>query len=98
MWLMNKELDRLTYPRDYPLYAELKAPVRQNRALQGNLAFIAEISANGLLEWALRPIQQEASYSNYDHLRREYWQRRGSGLGSLCSPPRKTRQLTQRIA
>ena len=67
MWLMNDDLDRLTYPRDYPLYTEMKVTQRQRRALQGRLAFIAEISANGLLEWALRP-KENGSDSNYDQL------------------------------
>ena len=71
MWLMNKDLDRLTYPADYPLYREMKDIKHQRSALQGRLAFIAEISANGLLEWALRPIEEEGSDSNYVQLYNE---------------------------
>ncbi len=67
MWLMNRELDRLTYPANYPLYTEMKEILRQRRALQGQLAFVAEISANGLLEWALRP-KETGNDSNYDQL------------------------------
>ncbi len=67
MWLMNKDLDRLTYPADYPLYTEMKEIQRQRRPLQGRLAFIAEISANGLLEWAMRP-KHDGDESNYDQL------------------------------
>ena len=67
MWLMNDSLDLITYPNDYPLYSEMKEIQRQRRALQGRLAFIAEISANGLLEWALRP-KETGSASNYDQL------------------------------
>lgn len=70
MWKMNADLTRLTYSRDYPLYKELRAPKRQNRALQANLAFIAEISANGLLEWALRP-KDDGDDSNFDQLHDE---------------------------
>lgn len=67
MWELDTEGTKLTYPRDYPLYKELPVPQRQHRALQANLAFIAEISANGLLEWALRP-KESGDDSNYDQL------------------------------
>ena len=67
MWLMNADLDRLTYPANYPLYTEMKDVQRQRRALQGQLAFIAEISANGLLEWAMRP-KEHGNDSHYDQL------------------------------
>ena len=68
MWLMNAKLDRLTYPADYPLYKEMNDVSRQRRALQGRLAFISEITANGLLEWAMRPIDEGRGSSNYDRL------------------------------
>ncbi len=67
MWNMNEELTILQWSTGYPLYKELPVPQRQRRALQGNLAFIAEISANGLLEWALRP-KEQGDDSNYDQL------------------------------
>ena len=67
MWELNEDRTILTYPREYPLYAEMKEIQRQRRALQGRLAFIAEISANGLLEWALRP-KDEGDASYYDQL------------------------------
>ena len=67
IWELNKDLDLLTYSGDYPLYTEMKEIQRQRRALQGRLAFIAEISANGLLEWTLRP-KHHGSDSNYDQL------------------------------
>ncbi|MCY4464658.1 MAG: hypothetical protein OXE46_03900 [Chloroflexi bacterium] len=67
MWKLNEELTELTYPSDYPLYKEMQVVQRQRRALQGNLAFIAEISAYGLLEWALRP-KEHGNDSNYDQL------------------------------
>ncbi len=70
MWKMNADLTKLTYPQNYPLYKELPVPQRQHRALQANLAFIAEISANGLLEWALRP-KEQGDDSNYDQLHDE---------------------------
>ena len=55
MWKMNADLTELTYPDNYPLRKELRDVQRQRRPLQGKNAFIAEISAHGLLEWALRP-------------------------------------------
>ena len=67
MWNMNEELTILRWSTGYPLYNELPVPLRQRRALQGKLAFIAEISANGLLEWALRP-KEQGDDSNYDQL------------------------------
>ena len=74
MWLMNDDLSILTYPSGYPLYKEMKDVHRQNRALQGRQAFIAEISANGLLEWAMRP-KKDGDDSNYDQM---YDEDRGS--------------------
>lgn len=68
MWKLNRELTELTYPGDYPLRKELPDVQRQHRLLQGKNAFIAEISANGLLEWALRPKQENGDDSNYDQL------------------------------
>lgn len=67
IWKLNETLDQLTYSGEYPLYTEMKEVNRQRRALQGKLAFIAEISANGLLEWALRP-KEGGDDSNYDQL------------------------------
>lgn len=67
MWELNEDRTILTYPRNYPLYSEMKEIQRQRRALQGRLAFIAEISANGLLEWAMRP-KDEGDDSYYDQL------------------------------
>ncbi|MCY4145997.1 MAG: hypothetical protein OXE95_06570 [Chloroflexi bacterium] len=69
MWKLNRDLTELTYPGDYPLRKELPDVRRQNHLLQGKNAFIAEISANGLLEWALRPKQENGDDSNYDQLR-----------------------------
>jgi len=68
MWKLNEELSELTYPGDYPLRKELPDVKRQGRPLQGKNAFIAEISANGLLEWALRPKLNDGDDSNYDQL------------------------------
>lgn len=68
MWKLNRELTELTYPDDYPLRRELPDVRRQHRLLQGKNAFIAEISANGLLEWAMRPKQENGDDSNYDQL------------------------------
>ncbi|MCY4538426.1 MAG: hypothetical protein OXE52_09390 [Chloroflexi bacterium] len=68
MWKLNEALTELTYPGDYPLYKEMQVVQRQHRALQWRLAFIAEITANGLLEWAFRP-KETGDDSNYDQLR-----------------------------
>ena len=68
MWKLNNKLDLLTYPGAYPLYLELKDGQRQRHALHGRQAFIAEISANGLLEWAFRPREESSDDSNYDQL------------------------------
>lgn len=67
MWKLNEALTELTYPSDYPLYKEMQVVQRQHRALQWRLAFIAEITANGLLEWALRP-KETGNDSNYEQL------------------------------
>ena len=67
MWELNEDLSILSYSGDYPLYKELQPAQRLRRALQGRLAFIAEISANGLLEWAMRP-KEHGDDSNFDQL------------------------------
>lgn len=67
MWKLNGELSELTYQGEYPLYKELKEMQRLHYPLHGRQAFIAEISANGLLEWALRP-KDQGDDSNYDQL------------------------------
>ena len=67
MWELNEDLTILTYSGDYPLYKELQEPQRQRRSLHGRLAFIAEISANGLLEWAMRS-KEQGDDSNFDQL------------------------------
>lgn len=67
MWKLNIELSELTYPGDYPLRKALPDVQRLRSPLQGKNAFIAEISANGLLEWALRP-KEHGSDSNFDQL------------------------------
>ena len=46
----------LSYANRYPLYVHLARPQRQNSRLAGRSSFIAEICANGLLEWALAPL------------------------------------------
>ncbi len=76
MWELNEDLTILSYCGEHPLYKELPYPQRQHRSLHGRLAFIAEISANGLLEWALRP-KEHGDDSHYDHL---YDEGRGDGM------------------
>ncbi len=56
MWELNVEQDTLSYPGGYPLWKELRDVTRQHSALAGKSAFTCEIIANGLLEWALRPL------------------------------------------
>ena len=68
IWMLNSTLDRLSYSGKYPLYTEMNDVQKQRRALQGRLAFIAEISANALLEWAMRPKIQDGDDSNFDQL------------------------------
>ena len=67
IWKLNDDLDKLTYSGNYPLYKEMKEMRRLRYALQGRQAFIAEICANGLLEWAFRR-KENGDDSNYDQL------------------------------
>lgn len=67
MWKMNADLSELTYPNNYPLRKELRDMQRQRGPLQGKNAFIAEISAHGLLERAMRPIE-DGDESNFQQL------------------------------
>ena len=67
MWEMNEELTLLTYPHDYPLRKELPDVTRQHRPMHGKNAFIAEINADGLLDWALRPLEH-GDDANYQEL------------------------------
>ena len=67
MWELSDDLTILSYSGEYPLYKEMREMRRQHSALQGRQAFIAEICANGLLEWALRP-KEHGSDNNYDQL------------------------------
>lgn len=76
MWELNDKLDELSYARDYPLRKELPVVQRQHRALQGQDSFTAEISANGLLEWALRPAM-EGDESHFEQLMDARWERAG---------------------
>ncbi len=71
IWKLNSTLDQLSYSGKYPLYTEMNDVQRQRRALQGRLAFIAEISANALLEWAMLPKIQDGDDSNFDQLHDE---------------------------
>ena len=68
IWKLNSTLDQLSHSGKYPLYTEMKEVQKQRRALQGRLAFIAEISANGLLDWAMRPKILDGNESNFDQL------------------------------
>ncbi|MCY4009440.1 MAG: hypothetical protein OXF22_06780 [Anaerolineaceae bacterium] len=60
MWKMSDDLKTLEYPRDYPLRAELKEGQGAAKYVAGKQAFMIEIAANGLLEWAFRPYHEHA--------------------------------------
>ncbi|MDE2777810.1 MAG: hypothetical protein OXI77_17935 [Chloroflexota bacterium] len=99
MWLMNEDLDLLTYSGDYPLYKQMKEVQSQRSALQGRLAFIAEISANGLLEWALKP-KETGDDSHYDQLYDEsrshdLWDALNRGLENLSRTAESPIQFAQ---
>lgn len=68
IWKLNSALDQLTYSGKYPLYTEMNDVRKQQRPLQGQLAFIAEICANALLEWAMHPRIESGDDSNFDQL------------------------------
>ncbi len=68
MWKMNADLTELIYAADYPLRQELRDVQRQRRPLQGKNAFIAEVSAHGLLEWAMRPLEGNNDEGNFQQL------------------------------
>ncbi len=82
MWVLNQALDELSYPRNYPLWEALSVVQRQRRALQGRDAFTAEISANGLLEWALRPVM-DGDESNFEQLMDVSWEKDGGASDAL---------------
>ena len=50
--------------------------------MQGRDAFTAEISANGLLEWALRA-KEEGDESNFGQLMDAMWEKDGGSADSL---------------
>ncbi len=59
MWRLedpSSDSSVLVYPKQYPLYRHLPELQRQSSKLAGKLSFIAEVCANGLLEWALAPL------------------------------------------
>ena len=61
MWaLLNEPNDRwiLQYPVHYPIYEGLPDQKKGGAKLSGRMAFIAEICASGLVEWALEPMGQ----------------------------------------
>ena len=55
-WELMQEMDDqwvLRYPVHYPMYQELPEQRRRGSRLSGRTSFIADICADGLLEWAL---------------------------------------------
>ena len=82
MWEMNEEMDELSYPGNYPLWEALPEVQRQRRPLQGRDAYTAEISANGLLEWAYRPML-EGNESNIEQLKHVTSEKNGSATDEL---------------
>ncbi len=69
MWELNDEQNTLSYPGEYPLWKELRDVARQRSALAGKSAFTTEIVANGLLEWALRPLVETNDESRFLQLK-----------------------------
>ena len=64
MWeLQERSTDEwvLCYPSTYPIYHQLPRLQRHRSKLSGRLSFIAEICANGLLEWSLAPMANSDS-------------------------------------
>ena len=58
-WELMQEMDDrwvLRYPVNYPVYQELPEQRRRGSKLSGRISFIADICADGLLEWALDPL------------------------------------------
>ena len=59
MWSLDQLADGeyiLRYPVKYPIYDQLPEPNRSSPKLGGRKAFIGDICANGLVEWALDPL------------------------------------------
>ena len=59
MWSLDPLPDEqyvLRYPVKYPIYDELPETNRSSPRLGGRKAFIGDICANGLVEWALDPL------------------------------------------
>lgn len=64
MWqLHERSVDDwvLSYASRYPIYLHLPQPQRRRSKLAGRSSFIAEVCANGLLEWALAPLERSDS-------------------------------------
>ena len=64
MWeLQERSTDEwvMCYPSTYPIYQQLPRLQRHRSKLSGRLSFIAEICANGLLEWSLAPMANSDS-------------------------------------
>lgn len=80
MWCLEEQPSDswvLRYPSQYPLYRHLPERQRLSSKLAGKLSFIAEVCANGLLEWALAPL------ANGDSSRMEQLKdNRPSGVGT----------------
>ena len=59
----------LKYHAHHPIYRELRDQTKSSSKIGGRLAFITEICASALLEWAIRPLQV-TNASNIDLLKR----------------------------
>ncbi len=71
MWRLVQEQSGRTllrYPSSYPLYRNLARAPEADDGLPGQSAFIAEVCANGLLEWALDPVT-DADLGRIDQLK-----------------------------
>ena len=72
MWdLVHAPPDQWTlqYHAHHPIHRELQDQTKSSGKTSGRLAFITEICASALLEWAIRPLQV-ANASNIDVLKR----------------------------
>lgn len=75
IWQLQEQSDDtwiLRYPNQYPLYRTLPQPQRQRLKLDGKSSFIAEVCANGLLDWALIPLDDNNNSTRVDQLRQSH--------------------------
>ena len=71
LWKLNTDMDELLFNANHPIYKQLPIKRRLHSPTAGHMAFIFEVAIEGLLEWALRPLEdlQNRGESNIDQLR-----------------------------